>query len=205
MRLATALMITLCCTLAAWAGQATYVRVRLPHNVSLDLPRNWTVLRDSQRITLDATNIAMLHGVVEVDLTSDLAFASNYFDELGKTAAALNIRYYPDSDITQAEVKALGEAELKQFDKLMRPELEKGVVASGSRIEQWQGTSRKDITGAVALVTSYRRGGPTGRFQVTLVRVLDGSKSFTITTSYRTDQAQMLRPITQYIVQSISR
>src|SRR5688572_3587515 len=36
----------------------TYVAVSLPKNVSIEVPRNWVVISNNQRITLDATVIA---------------------------------------------------------------------------------------------------------------------------------------------------
>jgi hypothetical protein len=52
----TGLLLALACLASPGfvAAQSNFVRVQLPEGVSLELPRNWSALNDSQRTTIDA-------------------------------------------------------------------------------------------------------------------------------------------------------
>ena len=83
-----------------------FVSIHLPKHVSIELPRNWTALSNNQRITLDTLVQSKRELAGASDPSSDLNYAANYYDDSGKTAAILNIRYYPDMDVTQADSRA---------------------------------------------------------------------------------------------------
>lgn len=192
-------------TRVAFSQSPTYVVVKLPKNVSIELPRNWTVLSNDQRITLDASIVARQEMAAIADFRHDLGFAANYYDDSSTTAAMVNVRYYPGQTVTQAESRTLSADDLLEADATFKTELTKGVEASGSELVEWIGTSRREIRGTDALVSEYRRRSVNGVFRVRLVRVLDASQSFTLTVSFREDQALLLEPIAEYIVGSLKR
>jgi hypothetical protein len=82
---------------------ANFVTVTLPRGISIELPRNWVVLSNDQRITLDTAIEARLDLSGIEQETSDLPFAANYYDDRGRVVGILNIRYYPDLNLSQAE------------------------------------------------------------------------------------------------------
>src|SRR3972149_7849153 len=93
----------------AYAGN-NFVLISLPHGVQIELPRNWEALSKNQRITLDSSVQSRNERAGIFDASSDLNFGANYYDEAGKTAAILNIRYYPDLALSQADAPAAGQA-----------------------------------------------------------------------------------------------
>lgn len=195
--------------LLLYAGIATagsnFLQVRLPKGVTVELPKNWTALSNNQRITLDSYVQAKRELVGAVDPVSDLNFAANYYDDQGKTAAMFNIRYYPEMTLTQAESRSVSAADTKELDDTLRAGMTETQQQFGMRIISWMGTTKQTIKGTVAFVTEYRRasirdGAP---FRVRLVRVLNASRSFTVTISYREDQEIFLRPICDRVIQSI--
>lgn len=189
----------------AQAQPNSYVIVHLPRNVSIELPRNWVVISNNQRTTLDASVIARQGNAGIANFRSDLAFAANYYDDGGRTAGIVNVRYYPQQTVTQADARNASAAEVRELDALLQQELQKGVALSGSRLLAWQGTSKNSINGLIVFLSSYRRSSPNGVFQVRLVRVLDAGRSFTLTISYREDQAYFLQPISDYVIRSLRR
>ena len=198
-------LLSLLMAFEAFAQLSTYVVVRLPKNVSIELPRNWVVFSDNQRITLDAMVIARQQSAGVADFRHDLAFAANYYDDSANTAGMVNVRYYPEQTVTQSDAHSFSRKDIRDLDQLLQQELPKGVAGSRIQILAWLGTSRQTINGTIALVSQYRRSSPNGSFRVTLIRVLDASRSFTLTVSYREDQAYFLQPICEYVVQSLKR
>lgn len=190
---------------SAQAQPHSYVIVHLPRNVSIELPRNWVVISNNQRITLDAFVAARHRSAGIADFRSELAFAANYYDDSGRTAGIVNVRYYPEQTATQADARNASAAEVRALDALLHQELQKGVALSGNRFLAWHGTSKNSINGLIVFLSTYRRSSPNGSFRVRLVRVLDAERSFTLTISYREDQAHFLQPISDYVIRSLRR
>lgn len=204
MRLALAgLAFLALCT--AQAQPSSYVIVHLPKGVSIELPRNWVVISNNQRTTLDAAVVARQGNAGMADFRSDLAFAANYYDDSRRTAGIVNVRYYPEQTVTQADARNLSAAEVRELDALLQQDIQKGVALSGNRLLAWQGTSKNSLNGLIVFISSYRRSSPNGIFQVRLVRVLDAGRSFTLTISYREDQAYFLQPISDYVIRSLRK
>jgi len=182
-----------------------FVPIRLPHGVQIELPRNWEALSNNQRITLDSAVQSRNERAGMFDASSDLNFGANYYDEAGKTAAIMNVRYYPDSEISQTDARAAGQPDIRELDSTLRESMVKAGQISGFTVLAWNGTSKQVINGSTAFVTEYKRSPlkNNGNFQVRLVRVFNGSKSFTLTVSYREDQDYLLRPICDRIISSL--
>jgi hypothetical protein len=162
-------------------------------------------LSNNQRITLDSAVQSRNERAGMFDASSDLNFGANYYDEAGKTAAIMNVRYYPDSEISQTDARAAGQPDIRELDSTLRESMVKAGQISGFTVLAWNGTSKQVINGSTAFVTEYKRSPlkNNGNFQVRLVRVFNGSKSFTLTVSYREDQDYLLRPICDRIISSL--
>jgi hypothetical protein len=162
-------------------------------------------LSKNQRITLDSVAQIVAERSGAFDASSDLNFAANYYDESGRTAAIMNVRYYPDSKMSQADVRAAGQSDIGELDGALRESMMQVAQASGYSVLAWSGTTKQVINGATAFVTEYKRSPikNNGNFKVRLVRVLNSGKSFTMTVSYREDQEYLLRPICDRIITSL--
>jgi hypothetical protein len=182
-----------------------FVPIRLPHGVQIELPRNWVVLSKNQLITLDSTAQSRMELARIFDASSDLNFGANYYDEAGKTAAIVNVQYYPDIDVSQAEARAAGAADIRELDAALRESIVKAGQINGFSVLAWNGTSKQVINGVTAFVTEYKRSplNNNGNFKVRVVRVFNGGKSFTMTVSYRENQEYLLRPICDRIISSL--
>jgi hypothetical protein len=134
-----------------------------------------------------------------------LSFAANLYDGAGTVVAMFNIRYYPDQTFTQAEVKGLSNIDIREVDKALRSEIEEVAIALKSPIIVWGGTTRINLNEYCSLLTEYERPSPNGAFRVRLLRVLDGTKSFTITVSYRTNAGGIVKTAVDDIIQSLRK
>jgi hypothetical protein len=182
-----------------------FVPIRLPHGFQIELPKNWEALTKNQRINLDSTVQSLNERAGIFDASSDLNFAANYYDEAGKAAAIMNVRYYPDMDVSQAEARAAGAADIRELDAALRDLMVKAGQINGFSVLAWDGTSKQVVNGVTVFVTEYKRSplNNNGNFKVRLVRVFNGGKSFTMTVSYRENQEHLLRPICDRIISSL--
>lgn len=185
------------------AQQSPYDRLSLPNRVSLELPRNWTVLSGSTRLTIDTAQQAIAEGRGAEVLASEFAFAANLYDDAGTTIAMLNARYYPSLQTTQKVLASFTASDLQYLDSLMRSEAAASLAASGSRLIEWRGSRLVDVESKRATLVEYRRSSGTHIFRVTVLRVADADKSFSITSSYREDLATLLAPISNHMLRSI--
>lgn len=181
-------------------AESNFVRVSLTKGVSVDLPRNWSVMSGNKRITLAAWKESLLEAHKLSDVENDFPFAANYYDDRGNTVGAFAILFYPKLVVTQPEVIAGGAMFVKELDEGVRENYTKGVEAAGGKLVSWLGTAKKPINGSVYFISEALRGDG---FRAILVRYLNAGKSFTIMIQYREDQEYMLRPICNKIISSI--
>jgi len=176
-----------------------FLRVALPHGVSLEVPRNWVFLSNNNLITLDTASEAMIDlAGIDSNLQTTLPFAANLYNGSRKPIAMLNVRYYPAMDITQNDVRKFTKKDIREFDvskKLLQEIL-------GIPIQTYSGHKKRLINGITTLVTEYTRESPffPGTFRVRMVRVLMGERSFTLTVSYYERLSGLLQPITDKII-----
>lgn len=187
-------------------AESNFVRIKLPNSVTVELPRNWVVLSDSKRITLNTWKESVLdaHKLSEGVINSP--FAANYYDDLGNTAGTFAIQYYPTITITQSEALAGGDKFIKEFDAGLHIKAKQGIDAAGGKLVTWIGTTKQSINGTIFLISEDRLLSPKGEgFHGKLIRYLNAEKSFTIIITYREDQEYYLRPICDRIISSIRR
>jgi hypothetical protein len=163
------------------------------------------VATKDQRITLDTTVESQLDLSNLSKVTSDLCFVAGYFDDAGDKAK-INVRYYPNMKITQDTVRQANPEEIRKFDNTLKQSIYGAAKASGYTILHWGGTRKQNVAGRIALLTDYRRppfSGEQGYFNVRLIRILDGSKSFTLTVSYNELYTTIFKPICDRIISSL--
>ena len=203
----TLVSLALCFVLSPTVQAANnFVPIRLPHGVRIELPKNWEAVSKNQRITLESTvqSRQQLAGL-PFNASSDLNFAANYFDDRGKTAGIMNIRYYPNLELSQADARSFGRSDINDLDSAIRESIMKAGPITGYSVLVWNGTTERVINGTTTFITEYKRSPikNNGNFKVRLVRILNGEKSFTLTVSYREDQEYHLRPICDRIISSL--
>ncbi len=186
------------------AAADPFIRVTLQHGVSFSMPRNWVILTDNTRTTLDAYVAAKGMGTT----SSDLDFAANLYDDQRNVLGMVNVRHYPSQTVTQAQIRAMTTADFAEFETYMREEMTKAAHLSGFSILGWNRVAKTTINGAHALTYGYRRSAMPQVVNMSpmrsdFVRVLNGARSFTLTVVYREDQAALMSPICAAIKSSL--
>lgn len=190
---------------SAYAG-SDFVVIRLPNGVSVDIPRNWQVATSDQRITLDTFVESQLDLSNLPRAASDLVFVAGYFDDVGDKAK-ISVRYYPNMKVTQSAMRQASPEEIRElFDNAQKKSIYEVLKASGTTILYWGGTRKQVLAGRTAIVTEYRRApisGEQGSFNVRIIRIFDGSRTFTLTVSYNESYAVIFKPICDRIISSL--
>jgi len=183
-----------------------FARVKLPKGVSIELPKNWVVLSGNQRITLDsAVESALdLSGIKQEG--SELPFAANYYDDKGNTLGIMNVRYYPQLELAQADAQSASAQDVRELDAALKESMIPSMKAFNMTVTSWAGTQKSVINGITVFLTEYQRKSlkGSGEFRVRAVRVLAADKSFTVTVSYHEAASFLLKPITDRIINSLS-
>lgn len=185
-----------------------FARVKLSKGVSIEIPKNWVVLSSNQRITLDS---AVKSGL-DLDLSgikregSELPFAANYYDDKGNTLGIMNVRYYPQLDLTQADAQSANSQDVRELDAALKEGMIPSMKAFNMKVTSWAGTQKSIINGITVFITEYQRKSlnESGDFRVRLIRVWAADKSFTVTVSYHEATSFLLKPITDRIINSIT-
>jgi hypothetical protein len=200
------LLLIFICGYSVTQADENFALIRLPNDVTAELPKNWLILSRSDKITIDAAAQSIAEKLKMFDASSELSFAAGYVFA-GRSAALFNIRYYPNLELTQEDAKQFDDASVEVLDALIQENIIKAGKASSYSVPVWKGTEMREINGNMAFVTEYNRrlNKNDGDFIVRLVRIYDGSSSFTITISYRESLEGVLRPICDHIIQSITK
>lgn len=184
---------------------SNFIKITLPESVSVDLPKNWVLISDNKRITLDTwvESTFDLNQLPNID--SDLPFAANYYAD-GVTVGIINVRYYSTIDVTQQDAKLASANDVRELDRELKKNMIPSMNKIGITVTSWEGTQKRTINGITAFVTEYHREALKGDgiFRVRLVRVLAGERSFTLTVSYLESQKMFLENITDKIISSLS-
>ncbi len=182
-----------------------FVTIKLPKSVAIDLPRNWVLISNNQRITLDTwvESTFDLKNLSKVD--SSLPFAANYYVD-GTPVGIINARYYPEMKITQSDARLANSVGVSNLDQELRSNIIPSMKIIGITVSSWEGTEKRTINGITTFVTEYHRKSIIGDgiFRVRLVRVFAGSRSFTLTVSYLESQQLFLKNITDRIISSLT-
>jgi len=198
--------VTIFATHGVASATDNFVRVKLPKGVSIEIPKNWVVLSDNQRITLDSfvESGLDLSGIEQE--RSGLPFAANYYDDKGNTLGILNVRYYPQLELTQADAQAANAQDVRELDAALKENMIPSLKAFNVTVTSWVGTQKSIINGITVFITEYQRKSlnGSGEFRVRLVRVLAADKSFTLTVSYHEAASLFLKPITDRIISSLN-
>ncbi len=183
----------------------TSVTVMLPHGVSVDVPTNWVIFSNDQRVALDPSARSRLDLSRVLLDASPVPFEARLSDESGHTIGMVSARYFPHLGISQTDARAVSTGELHQLDIELEKEVRRDLADSGMSVTSWRSTTRKDLNGLRVLASEYHRRSKAleGDFRVRVFRVWADQRSFTLTISYWEPRAEPLEPIADRIIGSL--
>tara|TARA_B100001179_G_scaffold106832_1_gene76037 strand:+ start:179 stop:793 length:615 start_codon:yes stop_codon:yes gene_type:complete len=177
--------------------------VLLSNGVGFELPKNWIIFSDNTRTTLEA-GVESRFPLYKI--STDLPFAANLYNDYGKTIGIMNIRIYPSGiNVSQTDVKNFSDYEIRIIDDELKKNIKIAMKNINTKLISWEGSRKQFVNGKWLIITKYSRTSVVDKsiFKVTLARVLDRHKSFTLTTSFDESQEILLAPITNKIINSL--
>lgn len=199
MKLIIALALVL--SLVASGQESKFVEVRLPHGISIDVPRNWWVISGDLNQTLEtsAQAVADLAGVKTMDKVN--LFRAN---SMPRTMyAAISINFYEGKGASPSEFNSLTSDDLKTINEQLHSETEKGFEVQGVDILDWYGTKKDTIGSKSALTTAYRRSTPgKGPVIVQINTIFTTKDMIRLTLSYREAEGVLWKPVIERIRRS---
>ena len=192
----------LLCLVNTASAQSPFVWVSLTNGIRFELPKNWKVIDPNTKTTLEASVAARM----PIKIASNLPFAANLYNYQNQTIGMINVRTYPNRDVYQREVAQLTPSIMDAVNQQLQSSVSQGVASNGGRVTKWYGTEKVKIANKLYLLSKYRRQSSINSnffFRVSLLRLLDGSNSFTLTLSYEEKEQHLLKPIINKIRNSI--
>lgn len=182
-------------------GASNFIRVQLGKGTSIEVPKNWIVLSDNRRVTIET--FVESKGFLAPDAA--LNFAANHYDDKGKLLALVQVWFYPENPGTQSVARNITSNDLKEIDAEIRKSAEATTKAMGARLTNWYGSKMKIINGLYVMVHEHQRSGPgdAGLMAIRGLRVWNSPRSLSVTFNYRERDAVMLRPIIDYMAASL--
>lgn len=180
-----------------------FTRLHLPEGLSLEIPKNWSVMSGNNIITLSSWVEANLENSALRDIENKVPFWAQYFLDSGESAASVITRFYPALTMTDDEAIRGGAAFIEDLDRNIKTDFAKGLVASGGRLVKWQGTRKQDIAGINYFVSEMDFFAQGKDQHGLLVRRIDAGDSFTVIVTYSKKLEFYLQPISEKIVRSI--
>ena len=177
------------------------MRVQLGKGVSIEVPKNWTVLSNNNKITLDA--FVEAQGAKLVD--SDLNFAANSYDDNGKIQAIVNARFYPNNTATQDEAKQLYGKDLGVISDTFISNIKKYAEVGAYEFVSWDSIKFRKINDSYVLEHVHQiRDLKTNTVHVNIgLRVWNSPNSFTVTIGYDKKLEHLFKPIAEYMTMSL--
>jgi hypothetical protein len=178
-----------------------FIRTSIGHGASIEIPKNWIVLSDGQKITIDTFVKSSGYRLTE----SSYTFAANLYDEHGKTMALVHVRFYPDNPFTQKDARQFTSNDLNEIGVGLKKGLAIPKTTLGIKMTNWFGIEKKVISGLYVIVHEHQNSGINEKnaMRVRGVRVLQSPHSFTLTLSYRERDAKKMLPIIDFMTNSL--
>ena len=184
------------------SSQQSFVTVRLPFEVSVDIPRDWWILDETMNNLIHTSRDAILDlRGISTDEEESVLIAANSWPPV--TYAALRVTRVRLSIRNPEDVYQLSEHDLLELTDAVEEETRNMLEIQGIKFLETTGLYIDKIDGWPALVFSYRRSGLKGPVMVHLIQLFRISDLLRINLSYREDESALWKPVIGRIRQSV--
>lgn len=180
-----------------------FTKLKLPLGVSVDVPKNWRILEGDLNSTIETTAEAVmsLSGVELPKGKKVNLFRANSVSQTTYAGIAINAT---DSELAPNELMIASEEEIRELSPLMHEMMQQALAAQNLKVIEFYGVRREFVGKHPALIIEYKRSGPQGAVIVQMTRLFLGEKEISLNLSYRESEAQIWKPIIQYIRRSLN-
>lgn len=184
-------------------SDAKFTKLKLPLGVSVEVPKNWRILDKETNSTIETAAEASLN-LANVDLPTGKKvnlFRANSVPQTTYAGIAINAS---DSEFDPDILKDASDAEIKESTPMMKEMMEQSLSGQSLKVLEFSDVRREFVGSHPALVVEYKRSGPQGAVIVQMTRLLLKGKEISLNLSYRESEAQLWKPVVQYIRKSLA-
>lgn len=186
---------------------SNFVKVRLPHGISIDIPRSWGILNEEGKnilseyveSVLDLSKIKEKHNI---DLKFNSILMARTISDY--TYASVNITVINDPR-TQKQLKNASKNELELIGRRVRQDFETGETGFRMKVVGWRSHKKDIYKGYYCVKWGYNRISQKGK--VLIVDIMEiplGDQTVSLITSYQEDHKDILENIIKRIVSSFN-
>lgn len=188
---------------AAADNTSSFVSVKLPRGIELQIPKNWWLLsaehnksiKNSIEAVVDLSGIGLPSGQ-ETNL-----IAANSMPR--STYASVRVDSIIPASVVPSDFESITATDVHELQTEIRQLLQKILPLQGSQLLEFFGTRIETISGHPVIVTEYRRSGPKGPVFVQTNRIFTPSQEINIHLSYREMEVALWKPVVGKIRKSI--
>lgn len=184
-------------------SDAKFTKLNLPLGVSVEVPKNWRILDGETNSTIETVAEASLN-LANVNLPTGKKvnlFRANSLPQTTYAGIAINAT---DSELDPEELKSASDAEIKELTPMMKETMEQSLSGQNLKVLEFYDMRREFVGSHPALVIEYKRSGPQGAVIVQMTRLLLRGKEISLNLLYRESEAQLWKPVFQYIRKSLA-
>ena len=177
--------------------------MKLPLGVSVEVPKNWRILDGETNSTIETAAEASLN-LANANLPTGKKvnlFRANSVPQTTYAGIAINAT---DFELDPEELKNSSDAEIKELTPMMKETMEQSLSGQNLKVLEFYDMRREFVGSHPALVIEYKRSGPQGDVIVQMTRLLLKGKEISLNLSYRESEAQLWKPVVQYIRKSLT-
>jgi hypothetical protein len=181
---------------------SSFLTIKLPYDVSIDVPREWWVLSESMNRMIQTSRDAILdlRGIAVDAGDEAVLIAANSWPP--STYASVRVVRSQSPLNVSDELGKLSEQDLDQLKKSIESELKQSLPLQGLTYLETMGLEMENVSGWPSLNFSYRRSGPNGPVYVQLIEVPRKADLLKINLSYRESGQVVWMPVIARIKQS---
>lgn len=206
-----ALLLSCLCIPALAAEPGDLLTILLPHDVTIQAPRDWEIQAGAHMWNEEAnrTGLLDLRWVEFLPQEAVRPYAASLHDDQDRKIATVLVRYEPDMPLDQQAVADLTPEALQALDAVLRKNAQRSALVTATDILAWNGLAVEDRDGRKFLRTEYDRTPfftekPDAPFHVVQLRHLEAERSVMVVVSWRVDEAARLQPLCEGILRSLA-
>jgi len=184
-------------------SDSRFVKLRLPLNVSVEVPKNWWRLDGDFNASIETASEASLNlsGTSLPVAKKVNLFRANSMPKTTYAGIAINAT---DSELDPVELKNASLAEMRELSALIGSEIKKELASANVDLIEFYGVRREFVGKHPAIVIEYKRSGMQGPVVFQMTRLFLGKKEISLNLSYREFEEALWKPVVQYIRRSFS-
>lgn len=174
----------------------------LPLGVSVEVPKNWWIFDEELNSTLETSAEAALN-LANVELPASKKvnlFRANSVPRTTYAGIAINAT---DVDIDPTLLRSAPLSEIQAFKPEMQENIRESLSVANQELLEFYDFRREFVGKHPALIIEYKRSGLEGPVIVQMTWLFLKNKKISLNLSYRESEAQIWKPIVQYIGKSL--